>query len=98
MIPTTLILPISKACAIPNETANNTKPTASSMATTNIRSLVRGPSALYCLITINVAAGAVADAMAPSVIAAGSEIKFGFIKCTAIRANTFLSPAKSRLL
>ncbi len=72
--------PVSNADAIPNETLNRTRPTASSIATTINKSLVRGPSALYCLTTIKVAAGAVAAAIAPRVIADESERILGAIK------------------
>ena len=41
--------------------------TASSKATTGIKVSTTGPLARYCLITINVAAGAVAQAIAPRV-------------------------------
>ena len=70
---------------MPKDTLNSTRPTASSMATTSISSFVRGPSALYCRITIRVAAGAVAEAMAPSVMAQEMEIRLGNSRCSAIR-------------
>ena len=63
------MVPVSRADAIPKETENRIRPTASSMATTINNSFVKGPSALYCLTTISVAAGAVAAAMAPRVMA-----------------------------
>ena len=47
---------------------------------------VRGPLALYCLTTIRVAAGAVAEAMAPSVMADAIEMTSGRAKCRATRA------------
>ena len=78
--PRMLTCPWASAVAMPKETENSSRPTASSMATTSIRSRVRGPSALYCRTTIKVAAGAVADAMAPRVIAAGRDILSGIIK------------------
>ena len=67
-----LICPSTKAFATPNDIENNTKPTASSKATTGNNTFVTGPFALYCLTTIKVAAGAVAEAIAPIIIAAGS--------------------------
>ena len=57
----------SKASATPNETAKATRPTASSNATTGSSKSVTFPWALYCFTTINVAAGAVAVAIAPRV-------------------------------
>ena len=66
--------------ATPNETENNTRPTASSMATTINSNFVIGPSALYCFTTISVAAGAVAAAIAPRVIAEEREMREGAIK------------------
>ena len=61
--------PKQMALAIPNETANTTRPTASSSATIGSRRSTTGPFALYWRTTISVAAGAVAVAIAPSVIA-----------------------------
>ena len=61
--------PCSSAFAMPKEVENSTRPTASSIATTISSRWVSGPSALYCLTTIRVAAGSVAAAIAPSVIA-----------------------------
>ena len=52
---------------IENKTEKAIKATASSKATTGIRVSTTGPLALYCLITISVAAGAVAHAIAPRV-------------------------------
>ena len=46
----------------------------------------QGPLALYCLTTIRVAAGAVAEAMAPSVMADAIEMISGRAKCRATRA------------
>ena len=57
--------PCSSAFAMPKEAEKSTRPTASSMATTISSRRVRGPLALYCLTTIRVAAGAVAEAMEP---------------------------------
>ena len=53
----------------PKEIAKITRPTASSRATMGRSRLVSLPFALYCLITISVAAGAVAEAIAPRMIA-----------------------------
>ena len=83
---TRLMVPLSRAEATPKEAENSTRPTASSMATTSSSSLVRGPSALYWRTTIRVAAGAVAAAMAPRVMAEDTEIRAGFMKCSATRA------------
>ena len=59
------ILPKLIDLAIPKLIANTTNPIASSIATTGNKISVKGPLALYCLTTINVAAGAVAVAIAP---------------------------------
>ena len=83
---TTLMLPISSAPAMPKDTENSTRPTASSMATTMSRSFVSGPSALYWRTTMSVAAGAVAAAMAPRVMAEGSERRAGLMRCRTMRA------------
>ena len=72
--------------AMPKETAKSTSPTASSSATTGRSVFVTGPRALYCLTTIRVAAGAVADAIAPRIIAASTGKLFGIIKYSATRA------------
>ena len=68
MTETRLMEPEIRALAIPVDTAKTIKPTASSRATMGSRMLVRGPLALYWLMTITVAAGAVAVAIAPSTI------------------------------
>ena len=83
---TRLMEPLSSAVATPKEAENSTSPTASSMATTSSSSRVSGPSALYCRTTISVAAGAVAAAMAPRVMAEEMEISSGLMKCRATRA------------
>ena len=57
--------PPLKAWATPKEMAKIISPTASSKATIGKSKSVTGPCALYCLTTIKVAAGAVAEAMAP---------------------------------
>ena len=85
---TTLTAPLSKATATPKEAEKRTRPTASSMATTIKRSLVMGPSALYCRTTISVAAGAVAAAMAPRVMAEETEMTSGRTRCKRIRAKS----------
>ena len=61
--------PVLSAFAIPNDTANTTRPTASSSATIGSSRSTSGPLALYCRTTISVAAGAVAVPMAPRVMA-----------------------------
>ena len=81
-----LTAPLASALAMPKDTENSKRPTASSMATTSISRRVIGPSALYWRTTIIVAAGAVAEAIAPSVIAQGMEIISGKSMCSAIRA------------
>ena len=58
------------------------------MATTIRRSRVMGPSALYCRTTISVAAGAVAAAMEPRVIAEETEMTSGRTRCRATRARS----------
>ena len=73
--------PCSRALAMPKEAEKSTRPTASSRATTISSRRVRGPSALYCLTTIRVAAGAVAAAIAPSVMAEAMEMMSGRMKC-----------------
>ena len=72
-IDTRLTTPEVSALAMPNETANTIRPTASSSATIGSSRSVSSPFALYWRTTISVAAGAVAEAIAPSVIAAGTE-------------------------
>ncbi len=66
--------------AMPKETAKTTRPTASSSATMGSSRSTRGPLALYWLTTIKVAAGAVAAAMAPSVMATGTVTWLGMIR------------------
>ena len=66
---------------MPKEAEKSTRPTASSRATTISSRRVRGPSALYCLTTIRVAAGAVAAAIEPSVMAEAMEMMSGRMKC-----------------
>ena len=86
---TTLITstaPTTSALATPKDTANKTSPTASSSATMGSRISVSGPLALYCRTTISVAAGAVAEATAPSTTAAGSGSLSGIRKCRPMRA------------
>ena len=73
--------PCSSAFATPKEAEKRTRPTASSMATTISSRWVSGPLALYCLTTIRVAAGAVAAAIAPSVMAEAMEMMSGRMKC-----------------
>ena len=80
--------PLFSVLAIPKETANTTRPTASSSATTGSRRFVRGPFALYCRTTISVAAGAVAAAMAPSVMACAADSLSGRAKCRRSRAKS----------
>ena len=75
-----LTLPLSSAEATPKEAENSINPTASSMATTNNKSFVMGPSALYWRTTIRVAAGAVAEAIAPRVMAEETESSSGRMK------------------
>ena len=72
--------------ATPKEMAKTTKPTASSNATTGRRMSVSGPLALYWRTTISVAAGAVAAATAPKVIAAGKGSSLGIAKCSPTNA------------
>ena len=87
-------VPPAIACAMPKETENTTSPTASSSATIGSRRSVTGPFALYCLTTINVAAGAVAEAIAPSVIATGKGSTSGpSRKCSRTRTASTISAA-----
>ena len=73
---------------MPKEAEKSTRPTASSMATTISSRWVRGPSALYCLTTIRVAAGAVAAAMEPSVMAEAIEMMSGRMRWSATSATS----------
>ena len=66
--------PVSIVLAILNKTENKIKATASSRATTGSKVSVTGPLALYCLITNNVAAGAVAQLIAARVRIRGHDI------------------------
>ena len=78
---------------MPKETENTARPTASSSATTGSRISVSLPLALYCRTTISVAAGAVAVAMAPSVMAAGMLRVSGMRKCSPMSAASTSSAA-----
>ena len=89
------ISPLTIVFAIPNDTANTTRPTASSSATIGSNNFVRGPFALYCLTTIKVAAGAVAVAIAPSVRTCGNESISGRIKWKTYNAISTKSVATS---
>ena len=60
------------AFAMPIDTEKMTSPTASSRATIGRSRSVSFPFALYWRTTMSVAAGAVADAMAPRVRASGT--------------------------
>ena len=66
---TLTLAPLTNIFAIDTEIENTTRPTASSPATTGKSVSTSGPSALYWWITIKVAAGAVAVAIAPKQIA-----------------------------
>ena len=61
------VVPLAIALAMENNTSKTINATASSNATTGRRVLTTGPLALYCLMTIRVAAGAVAQLIAPKV-------------------------------
>ena len=61
------VVPLAIALAMENNTSKTINATASSNATTGKRVLTTGPLALYCLMTIRVAAGAVAQLIAPKV-------------------------------
>ena len=77
---------VFSAFATPNDTAKTTRPTASSSATIGSSRSTSGPFALYCRTTISVAAGAVAVAIAPRVMACATE-SFPFVsRQTAIKA------------
>ena len=76
----TSTVPCSSAFAIPNDTAKMINPTTSSSATTGSSIFVTGPSALYCLTIMSVAAGAVAAAIAPIVTATDIGITSGIRK------------------
>ena len=81
-----LTLPECRAVATPKDTAKATRPTASSRATMGSSRSVSLPLALYCRTTIRVAAGAVAVAMAPRVMAAGALSTSGISRCRPSRA------------
>ena len=78
--PIRFVLPVTMEVAIPKETANTASPTASSRATIGSKMSVNLPFALYWRTTINVAAGAVAVAIAPRTIAASTDIMSGITK------------------
>ena len=82
-IESTLGSPANTAFAAPKHTANITRPIASSSATTGRSIVETGPFALYCLITISVAAGAVAAAIAPIISATGRFTTSGITKLKA---------------
>ena len=82
------MFPRIMALAMPKETAKTIRPTASSRATMGSRRSVSLPFALYCRTTIRVAAGAVAVAMAPRVMAAGRDRRSGFQKCSPAMARS----------
>ena len=63
--------PLVRDCAMASDMANAARPIASSIATTESSVFVIVPCARYCRTTINVAAGAVAVAIAPSVSESG---------------------------
>ena len=65
-------LPPTITCATALHILKAISAAASSIATTGSRILVTGPCALYCRTTISVAAGAVAAAIAPSIMARGA--------------------------
>ena len=92
---TMLSAPLIIALAMPKLTANTTRPTASSSATMGSSRLVSGPLALYWRTTISVAAGAVAAAIAPSVMAAGAERMSGRRKWKPSRARSTSAVATS---
>ena len=83
--------PLERARAMPKDTAKTTRPTASSSATIGSSSSVSLPLALYWRTTISVAAGAVAAAMAPSVMAAGTDSAEGNRTCSPSSAASTIS-------
>ena len=85
--PTSAPVPFWIVLATPNKIENIIRAAASSKATTGSNVLTKGPSALYCLITSNVAAGAVAQLIALKVKTKGQEI-------TALSAPTIDSSTK----
>ena len=86
--------PPAIAKAIWNRIANNINAAASSNATTGKSVLTNGPFALYCFITINVAAGAVALAIAPRVKTNSQGTRESSMKCATTKANTTKTDAK----
>ena len=91
----TLNCALSIARAMPKDTANAMRPTASSSATIGSSRSVSSPLALYWRTTISVVAGAVAVAMAPRVIAAGTESTSGRIKWNTTSATSTKASAAS---
>ena len=81
-------VPLPSASAMPKDTAKSTRPTASSRATMGSSRSVRGPLALYWRTTIRVAAGAVAAAMAPRVMAAARLSTSGAARWISTRARS----------
>ena len=88
-------VPLTNVFAIPKQTANTTRPTASSNATIGRSRLVRGPFALYWRTTISVAAGAVAVAIAPNVSNCDTDNLSGMIRCTTNNAKSTNNVAAS---
>ncbi len=87
--------PLTIAFAMPKLTANTTSPTASSNATIGSSKSTRGPFALYWRTTISVAAGAVAVAIAPRVMACATVIFPPVAALTASSATSTKSVAVS---
>ena len=92
-MPTTSTAPLHIASAMPKDTAKRMRPTASSRATMGSSRSVSLPLALYWRTTISVAAGAVAAAIAPRVMAAGTESTSGRIRWKSSRAASTSSVA-----
>ena len=86
---------LTRVLAMPKDTANTTRPTASSRATMGSSRLVKGPLALYWRTTISVAAGAVAVAMAPRVSTWARDSFSGIRKWSASRARSTSAVAVS---
>ena len=81
-----VIVPPANAAASWNKIANKIKAAASSKATTGSNVSTNGPLALYCLMTIKVAAGAVALAIADNVKTICHDTYCGKIKWATTKA------------
>ena len=89
------VVPLAIAFDIENNISKAIKATASSKATTGRSVLTTGPFALYCFTTSNVAAGAVAQAIAPKVNMISSGISLINILAINNPAITKIAPPRA---